>query len=234
MKIAPLPFIGKRKDTPESIIAAFFDVDGTLLKENTSILFLKHFYKDKKIRTEFLLRAIYYNFLHKINCLSFEELSHFSLGFMKDQDIKELKNNIKYYFEKDIKYKISKKMISIIRKHRGENHLIVLLTSSPSIIIENFKNYLNADYAITSLIETKDGKLTGKFKAICYKDKKYELFKAFSKRKNTNLKESYFYTDSCSDLKVLESVGYPIAVNPKRNLKKIAINKKWKIIELGD
>jgi HAD superfamily hydrolase (TIGR01490 family) len=225
--------IKKGKNTFRAV-AAFFDVDGTLLKENTSVLFLKHFYRDRKINMGFLLKAVFYSFLHKLNCLTFNELSHFGLGFFKGRNAKSIKNDIRKYFEEDIRHKILHEMIDVIALHKEKHHLIILLTSSPSIIAERFKEYLGADYSISSIIESRDGKITGKFSAICYKDDKYRMFKEFSESKNIDLEKSYFYTDSISDLKVLESVGHPVAVNPRKDLKKIAAARKWEIIESGD
>ena len=42
------------------------------------------------------------------------------------------------------------------------------------------------------------------------------------------------YSDSVSDIPMLESVGFPVAVNPDRNLRREAELREWPILEFDN
>jgi phosphoserine phosphatase len=65
-----------------------------------------------------------------------------------------------------------------------------------------------------------------------YKEEKVNRAEKFLKENNMTFEDSYFYSDSISDLPLLEKVGNPVCVNPDKKLAKIAINKQWKILEV--
>jgi phosphoserine phosphatase len=45
-------------------------------------------------------------------------------------------------------------------------------------------------------------------------------------------KESFFYSDSVNDLPLLEYVSHPIATNPDNQLRQIAEERGWDILDL--
>jgi len=211
-------------------IAAFFDVDGTLLKKNTAILYLKALYRDKRISIFVLLNAFYYNLLHKFNLLDYEQMTHYSLKFMKGWDYEELRKYSVEHFNKDIKPLLSVELKKEIKYHRLKKHNIILLTSAPWIIVENIRKFVRADHSINSIIEVKNGEISGKYKFLCYKDKKLQMMKEMAMQHKIDLAKSYFYSDSYSDINALQAVGNPIAVNPDRKLHDYAKEKSWRII----
>lgn len=204
-------------------VAAFFDVDGTLLRENTEVLFLRSLWKDRKIGMAVLLKAVYYSILHKMNLLSFDELSHFSTGFMAGWDGGSTRKYCEYLFKADMEARIIPRMREIIESHRQKGHLIVLLTHVPDLIIDNFARALGADYSLCARMEEKNSRLTGRIIHVYYKEKKYEKFLEFSREKGIDTGKSYFYTDSYSDIATFKSVGNPVAVNPDRKLRRYCI-----------
>jgi HAD superfamily hydrolase (TIGR01490 family) len=209
---------------------ALFDVDGTLLNENTSIILLKSLYLDKKINLWTLLKAKYHNFLFRINRFDLEDMKKFSLKFMKGWNKKELDEYCNEIFIKQIKPKLHLDMIKKINEHKNKNDLIVLLSAAPEIITSKIVKYIKADFSINSIIEIQNGIISGNLKKICFAENKYEYFMNFCKEKKINLNKSYFYTDSYTDLKVLNCIGFPNVVNPDKKLKKIAKEKGWNII----
>jgi len=44
--------------------------------------------------------------------------------------------------------------------------------------------------------------------------------------------ESWFYSDSINDRPLLERVTHPVAVDPDERLRKLALERNWKIISL--
>jgi HAD superfamily hydrolase (TIGR01490 family) len=211
-------------------VAAFFDIDGTLLKENTNSYYLKTLYKDKKIGILVIIKGLIFQILYKANHLTLEQMSHFSINFMKGWDKFETEQYAKRLFDSDLKGKLSEKMINEVKTQRDRGNIIVLLTNASDLISKQFQKYLGADYCVGSILESENGKLTGRFSKICYKENKLKYFEEFVKEHNIDISKSFFYSDSYSDIAVLQAIGDPIIVNPDKKLKRIGMLKGWKII----
>jgi hypothetical protein len=48
-----------------------------------------------------------------------------------------------------------------------------------------------------------------------------------------DLAECYAYSDSQTDLPMLEIVGHPVAVNPDSELRKVAVERGWPIMDFA-
>ncbi|HQC41444.1 MAG TPA: hypothetical protein PK148_09655, partial [Petrotogaceae bacterium] len=64
----------------------------------------------------------------------------------------------------------------------------------------------------------------------CYAQEKLTRAENFCKNHGYSLEDAYFYSDSYSDLHLLEEVGHPVCVDPDMILKKTAKEKKWPIL----
>jgi phosphoserine phosphatase len=91
--------------------------------------------------------------------------------------------------------------------------------------------YLGIDgqYVCTHL-ESREGRLTGEvIPPVCYGQGKVVWAERFATEEEVDLSASYFYTDSISDLPLLERIGQPVAVNPDPRLRRVALNRGWPI-----
>jgi phosphoserine phosphatase len=92
--------------------------------------------------------------------------------------------------------------------------------------------YLGADEVIGTVSETDAaGRYTGKLKFYAYGEGKAEAIRDMAERHGLDLAECYAYTDSATDLPMLEAVGRPVAVNPDKELKAIAAERDWPVLE---
>jgi phosphoserine phosphatase len=83
----------------------------------------------------------------------------------------------------------------------------------------------------TDLEQGADGLLTGKPKGpLCLDTTKRHLATELAQRTGIDLKRSYAYGNHQADLPLLESVGYPHAVEPSSILRKIAVKRNWPIL----
>jgi hypothetical protein len=60
---------------------------------------------------------------------------------------------------------------------------------------------------------------------------KADLIRQVAARDGVDLSQSYAYSDSCTDLPMLESVGHPVVVNPDKILLKVARERDWEVLE---
>ena len=76
-----------------------------------------------------------------------------------------------------------------------------------------------------------EGRYTGEVEFYAAGSHKAEAITDLSSRKNISLENSWAYSDSSTDMPMLELVGNPVAVNPDRELRKQAEEKNWPILE---
>jgi hypothetical protein len=89
-------------------------------------------------------------------------------------------------------------------------------------------------FGVTGVIATRanvgpDNRYTGELEFYAYGEKKAEAIAGLARRHRLDLAGSYAYTDSVTDLPMLEAVGHPVAVNPDRELRKIAEDRGWEV-----
>jgi HAD superfamily hydrolase (TIGR01490 family) len=147
------------------------------------------------------------------------------------QNAEEAFGFARQWFEEDGKYHIRESMKKEIEYHKSKNAYLVIISASPDSIVMPVAEYLNFDDAICTKTIIKDGIITGEMGVYMYEENKVKEAEKLCKDHNFDLKDAYFYSDSISDLPLLETVGNPVCVAPDFRLKRIAKKRNWRIIE---
>lgn len=109
----------------------------------------------------------------------------------------------------------------------------IIVSASPIEIVSALADYLELEGAVGTRSEIEDGKYTGRLDgAFCYGVGKVEHLTRLAKERGYDLGQCTAYSDSISDLPFLEAVGIAIAVNPDRELRVVALERGWRIIEV--
>ena len=215
--------------------AAFFDVDGTIV--STTIVhyyvqfrscLLPSFFRPFWIAW-FALKVVYYFFLDKVSRTRFNRVFYRNYRGLNAENVKQLAGE---QFETYVRSKLFPAALDHIREHQDRGDLIVLVTGSLNFIIQPLADYLQADAALTVQLEEAHGKFTGELTTPPLSEaEKVRAIQTFVEQHNVDLAASYAYGDSRADLPMLECVGNPIAVNPSKGLRRIAIESGWEISE---
>jgi phosphoserine phosphatase len=105
---------------------------------------------------------------------------------------------------------------------------VYLVSSSPEEIVLPLARYLRVDQAIATRAEIdRHGRYTGDVEFYAYGPTKADAIRAEAKERGIDLSASYAYSDSATDLPMLEAVGHPVAVNPDRELRRVARARDW-------
>lgn len=124
---------------------------------------------------------------------------------------------------------------SLISLHRAAGDRIWLVSSAPSEIVEPLAAMLGVDGAIASKAEIDElGRYTGKIEFYAQGEGKATAIRALAESHHLDLDESSAYSDSVTDLPMLETVGHPFAVNPDRALAKEAKERGWEILQFSN
>jgi len=203
--------------------AAFFDMDRTLIRVNSGDLWIRWLRERGEISRYEMLRALAWIFQYKLALLDMEAVATKVIASMRGQSEGELVGKAREFFDKLIATEVAPKALQAIERHRAEGHVVAILSSSTPYVVEPLAARLGIEHAICTRINVADGLFDGTHKKpACYGAGKVHWAEAFARENEVDLAQSFFYTDSYSDLPMLERVGVARVVNPDTRLKRHA------------
>ncbi len=225
-------------DSNQENAIAFFDVDGTLLSSTIVHCYLW-------IRTSsmssvqkffwmigFLPKIVYYLILDKFNRSRFNQVFYRNY---RDMDALQIEALTKDMFNEYLLQKVFPEAKTQIDEHKVHNHQIVLVTGSLDFIVQPIAEYFCADFVLAAKLEEHGGRYTGELttKPVIGKEKA-KIMTEYAGQQGIPLDICYAYSDSQSDLAMLECVGIPVVVNPNKALRKKALETGWEMHEWMD
>ncbi|MCS7187721.1 MAG: HAD-IB family hydrolase [Armatimonadetes bacterium] len=216
------------------MVAAFFDVDGTLTATNV-LMPLDWFMKAYLPKWRYLLWLGKLTFHIPVYFVAdqIDRKLFVQIFFRQYKGINAEKAKAWYQenFDAFIKPRIYSDALRQIQWHRDQRHKIVLVTGGLDFVIEPLANWIRADL-IAAKLEEIDGKFTGMLIGEpLIGDGKASAVISYANEHKIDLTKSYAYGDSVSDAPMLACVGNPVAVNPDRRLRQIAIERGWRIVQ---
>jgi HAD superfamily hydrolase (TIGR01490 family) len=122
----------------------------------------------------------------------------------------------------------------LIDLHHEAGRDTYIVSASPIEIVREFADAVGLTGGIGTVSEIADGVYTGRLsEPFCYGKGKAVAIEKLASQRGYDLRLCYAYSDSISDLPMLELVGHPVAVNPDRALESIAQRRGWPIIEFS-
>ena len=109
---------------------------------------------------------------------------------------------------------------------------VLIASGSHDFLVKGFADYFEIESSIGTPVEIKNNIFTGNLSGEpTFKQGKVNAVKVWCSENNLKISDSIFYSDSINDLPMFEVCGQPIAVNPDKLLKDIAIKRSYEIIE---
>lgn len=212
--------------------AAFFDLDKTVVSKSSSLALSRPFYRAGLVTRSQLLRGAYAQLIYLMIGADEKRMARAKDGMLaltKGWDRDEVERVVREALEEVVDPYIYQEALDLIALHKALGRKVFIVSSSPEEVVRPLSERLGADEVIATRAEIVDGKYTGKLEFYCYREQKAEAIRALEKDEGVDLAGSYAYSDSITDLPMLEVVGNPVAVNPDRELRKIAQQREWKI-----
>jgi phosphoserine phosphatase len=119
--------------------------------------------------------------------------------------------------------------IDLMALHRAEGRQVFIVSSSPEEVVRPLAGHFGVSDVVATRAKIVAGRYTGELEFYSYGASKAEEIRALAERIGIDLDRSYAYTDSITDLPMLEAVGHPVAVNPDRELRREAEARGWDI-----
>jgi HAD superfamily hydrolase (TIGR01490 family) len=119
--------------------------------------------------------------------------------------------------------------LDLMALHQDEGRRIYIVSSSPEEVVRPLAGHFGVSGVIATRARIEEGKYTGELEFYCFGEAKAEAIRSLAERLGIDLEGSYAYTDSITDLPMLDAVGHPVAVNPDRDLRKEAEARGWDV-----
>ena len=218
-----------------SVEAAFFDVDKTVIARASIAAFGHTFYRGGLISRATVVRALASQLVYLHLGASEQKLAKIResvLALTKGWDQREVARLVREALDDVVEPIIYAEALELIEKHREAGRKIYIVSASPEEIVQPLAEYLGVDGAIASrAVIDRDGRYTGEMAFYAYGPFKAQSMRDVAVFEGIDLSESYAYTDSYTDVPMLEAVGHPVAVNPDRVLARLARERDWEIAQ---
>jgi HAD superfamily hydrolase (TIGR01490 family) len=216
-------------------VAAFFDVDNTLVRGSVSILFGKVAFAGGSIKRRDIWRFMWEHlrFIRRGEKNSkMANIKDRALSLTKGHSVAELKGLIDDVYVSEIKPRLWPRSVEMLKYHLEQGHEVWLISAAPLELVEAIAKDLGANGALGTLVGHKDGVLTGELVGEPLHGKiKLHAMEKLAAERGIDLDKSYGYSDSTNDLPLLTAVGHPVAVNPDPQLRKYASAAGWEILQ---
>jgi HAD superfamily hydrolase (TIGR01490 family) len=212
--------------------AAFFDLDQTIIARSSPLALGRSFVRAGLIGRGFLLKSLYAQLVFQLmgaDEQKMERMREEAAKLTSGWEVEKVKQVVTEVLEDVITPLIYAEALELIEDHRAAGRLICIVSSSPEEIVEPLAHMLGADRWIATRPTVVDGRYTGELDFYAYGPGKPEAMERLAEELGIDLPGSYAYSDSGTDMPMLESVGNPVAVNPDKDLREVAIERGWKV-----
>jgi HAD superfamily hydrolase (TIGR01490 family) len=215
--------------------AALFDVDRTLVTVNTARLYVQWRLAEARLGQ------------HKVSWLDYARVTkvlvQYALGTLEPEGAaRHAFQTVRGYNEAQMRAECLAWYVRVVRPHisdrgrhevaqkRSEGHVCAILSASTPYLTEPLAEDLGIEHVLCTRLEVDDGVFTGGWEApLCYGTGKVERAQKWALDHGVDLARSTFYTDSISDLPMLEAVGAPRVVNPDPRLRLLAARRRYPV-----
>lgn len=213
--------------------AAFFDLDKTVIARSSTLMLGRPLYKEGFIKRGTVLRGAYAALVYQLVGADEQQMDRMRatlLELTKGWEAEKIAQLARETLTELIEPVIYAEAAHLIQMHRDAGRRVYLVSSSGEEIVKPLAEFLGVPHAIGSRAQIVDGKYTGELAFYCQGEGKREAITAEAQAHGIDLSRSYAYSDSVTDVPMLECVGHPIAVNPDKELRRIATERGWRIL----
>jgi HAD superfamily hydrolase (TIGR01490 family) len=215
---------------PEKPTAAFFDLDKTIIAKSSVLAFGKPFYQSGLLNRRAVLRSAYAQFVFALAGADedqIERMRAYLTAMCTGWDVSQVREIVSETLHEIIDPIVYDEAVELISEHKAVGRDVVIVSSSGEEVVAPIGAMLGADHVVATQMHVADGRYTGEIGRYAYGPEKAVAILALAEERGYDLAGSYAYSDSVTDVPMLESVGHPFAVNPDRALRRVAAERGW-------
>lgn len=213
--------------------AAFFDLDKTVIAKSSTLAFSKPFFNQGLLNRRAVLKSSYAQFLFLMSGADHDQMDRmrsYVTSMCAGWDVEQVKAIVNETLHDIVDPLVFAEAAELIADHRHCGRDVVVVSASGEEIVAPIARALGATHAMATRMVVEDGKYTGEVAFYCYGEGKAAAVRELAVHEGYPLEHCYAYSDSITDLPMLEAVGNPSVVNPDRALRKEAAARDWPVL----
>jgi HAD superfamily hydrolase (TIGR01490 family) len=213
--------------------AAFFDLDKTVIAKSSTLAFSKPFFEQGLLNRRAVLKSTYAQFLFLMSGADHDQMDRmrsYLTTMCTGWDVEQVKSVVNETLHDIVNPLVFAEAADLIADHKLCGRDVVVVSASGEEIVAPIARALGATHAMATRMVVEDGKYTGEIAFYCYGEGKVEAIRALADREGYALEHCYAYSDSITDIPMLDIVGHPAVVNPDRGLRKEASARGWPVL----
>ena len=217
--------------------AAFFDLDKTIIAKSSVLAFGRPFFQNGLLNRRAVLRSAYAQFVFALAGADedqIERMRAYLTSMCSGWDVAQVREIVSETLHEIIDPIVYDEAVELIGEHKAAGRDVVIVSSSGEEVVAPIGAMLGADQVIATQMLVADGKYTGEIGRYAYGPEKANAIRELAAERGYDLQRSYAYSDSVTDVPMLEAVGHPYAVNADRALRKIATERGWPMLTFSN
>lgn len=213
--------------------AAFFDLDKTIIAKSSTLAFSREFQAGGLISRTAVLRSAYAQFVFLTGGADhdqMEKLRQFMSQLCAGWPVETVKEIVADTLHHVVDPLVYDEAVGLIEDHHASGRDVVIVSASGTEVVEPIGELLGADHVVATSLEVVDGRYTGEITFYAYGDNKATAMLRLAEEHGYDLQRCYAYSDSVTDAPMLALVGHPYAVNPDRELRRLATERGWPVL----
>jgi HAD superfamily hydrolase (TIGR01490 family) len=224
-------------DAPAAVttgaVAAFFDLDKTVISKSSTLAFVPSFYRDGLISRAQALRGAVAQLVYRVGGADHrqmekikEQVAQLCRGWPADR-VAEI---VTRHLLDTIGPLVYAEARGLLSAHQRAGRDVYIVSSAGQEMVGPIGAMLGVSGVIATRMGQTDGRYTGELEFYAYGEGKARRMRELATERGYDLTACFAYSDSVTDLPMLEAVGRPHAVNPDRELRKVAQARGWPVL----
>jgi HAD superfamily hydrolase (TIGR01490 family) len=216
--------------------AAFFDLDRTLLRRSSALALAGSFRDRGLISRGQLAKAAAWQLLFVVRGAGHEAVRRVAedgLAVLRGFTPAEMRGLVAEAMEPVLRPLVYAEPLHLVEQHRERGDSVYIVSATLQEIVQAIADDLGFDGALGTVCEVRDGAYTGHAVRALHAENKAAVVRELAAERGFDLAACTAYSDSHTDLPFLEVVGNPVAVNPDRELRRVAAERGWPVLEFS-
>ncbi|MGH3568887.1 MAG: HAD family hydrolase [Pseudonocardia sp.] len=217
--------------------AVFFDLDKTIIAGSSALAFSRPFRRQGLISRSAALRSGYTQLLlvaSGADADTMDLLRRRIAALCTGWEVAQIRAIVAETLHEIVEPLVYAEATELIAEHRARGEEVVVLSASGLEVVEPIAALVGADCCRATRMAVRSGRYTGEIEYYCFGEQKAQAARDIAAARGYRLEDCRAYSDSITDLPLLEAVGHPTAVNPDRALRREALERGWPVLTFVD